>query len=507
VIASARRALITWRAGDAFTVAARRPSSILGAAALALAIVYSYAIVDSGGDVLLVVPLVAAVITVAVFAHPSLGLYLLFGAAILFEQFGVEGLLPITSMARFFQNISAYTPIPLRLSTADLLVLLTVASWSLRVVDGRLPKPRMGPFGWPVAGFGLMFLAGAVFGVARGGGFDLDAALAELRAPMHLCVAYFLAANLIRERRQLEILVWEFALIVGIKAFQGILNYQDAANLPFDVQAVTGHEDVVFFGLALALAAAMLGLGVRSRLSVAVLAVQPFILVTLVLTERRVGFIGLGVGLVLVTILTFAADRRRAVVLAAVLSLAAGAYIVAFWDASGAVAEPVRAVRGVVDPSSVSRRDEQSNGWRDIENRNIARTVREFPLTGVGLGQQYLIVEEPPRLLGFTYWRYMTHNALLWIWLKTGPLGEFAFWLLVARVLLLGGRWYAKLRDSGIQWAAAIPVVLISTQVIFSAVELGLTYSRTMIVLGAMLGLAPLLRGMVSSRLAARPAS
>jgi len=500
LISAARRTVVAWRTSDAFTSSARRPSTVLGAAALAVAAAYSYAIVDGGGDVLIVVPVVAAVVVVAVAAHPIVGLYLFFGGAILFEQFSVDRLLPITALARFFQNISAFTPLPVRLSPADLLALLTLASWSVRVMSGRVPKPRLGPFGWAVAGFGLMFVAGAVFGVARGEEFNSDAALAELRAPMHLCIAYFLAANLVRRRQHVEVLLWAFIVLVGIKALQGVLNYLDAVAVSYDdIQAVTGHEDVVFFGTAVSLAVALLALGVRTRLSFAMLAIQPLILLTLVLTERRVGFIGLGVGLVIVTILTFSVDRRRALVLATVLVVAAGAYVVAFWDASGAIAEPVRAVKSIVDPSSVSVRDMLSNVFREIENRNIARTVRVFPLTGVGLGQQYLIIEVP-QWLDFGYWRYMTHNGLLWIWLKAGPLGAFMFWFLVARVVLLGSSWYGRLRDDRLQWVPALPVILIAAQVIFAAVELGIINSRPMIVLGAACGFGPYLGELAASR-------
>jgi hypothetical protein len=498
LISAARRTVVAWRTSDAFTSSARRPSTVLGAAALAIAAAYSYAIVDGGGDLLVVVPVVAAVVVVAVAAHPIVGLYLFFGGAILFEQFSVDQLLPITAYARFFQNVSAFTPLPVRLSPADLLALLTLASWSVRVMGGRVPKPRLGPLGWAVAGFGLMFVAGALFGVARED-FNSDAALAELRAPMHLCIAYFLAANLVRRRQHVEVLLWTFVVLVGIKALQGILTYLEAVDLSYDdLQAVTGHEDVVFFGTAVSLAVALVALGVRTRLTFALLAIQPLILLTLVLTERRVGFIGLGVALVIVTILTFAVDRRRALVLATVLVVAAGAYVVAFWDASGAIAEPVRAVKSIVEPSSVSTRDMLSNVFREIENRNIARTVRVFPLTGVGLGQQYLIVEVP-QWLNFGYWRYMTHNGLLWIWLKAGPLGAFMFWFLVARAVLLGSSWFGRLRDDRLQWVPALPVILIATQVIFAAVELGIINSRTMIVVGATCGFGSYFAGLATS--------
>ena len=72
--------------------------------------------------------------------------------------------------------------------------------------------------------------------------------------------------------------------------------------------------------------------------------------------------------------------------------------------------------------SSLSRRDQMSDDWRVRENANIAFTIQQLPLTGVGLGQEYLVEQSPPPLPpAFTYWRYITHNALLWLWLKNIP--------------------------------------------------------------------------------------
>jgi hypothetical protein len=87
----------------------------------------------------------------------------------------------------------------------------------------------------------------------------------------------------------------------------------------------------------------------------------------------------------------------------------------------------------------------------------------------------------------------MTHNAVLWLWLKAGPLGAFALWFLAARVLLLGTRWVVQLQDRWLRWVAAFPVVLFICQIVFSSVDLGLTYSRTMIVLGMVLGIGAFL--------------
>ncbi len=480
----------------------RSRESLVVASALAFAVACTVAILQTDGDPIVLVPLIAALVVVAVCAHPVVGVYLLFGGALLLEQYTIIALTPITANTHFYQNISAYTSIPIRLSVADLLMLLTLGSWAVRTAAGLGPKPRMGPFGWPIIGYGLIFVFGTVIGLARGGSWDFEAALAEVREPLQMCVVYFLAANLVRSRRQGIYLLWAFVVLVGVKGLQGILNYQAAGNLPYNLEAVTGHEDVVFFDAAVGLAVAMAMLGLRSKLAYVAFALLPVILIAEMLTERRVGFIALGVVIVLMTILLFATAPRRAFVLVAVGALAICAYVAVFWESSGPFAEPIRAVRSVLDASYVSVRDEMSDSWRVTEDGNIAYTMRNLPVTGVGVGQRYLTQQFPPPLPpGFTYWRYITHNALLWIWLKAGPLAALAFWFLIARVVMIGSAQYVRFRDPGLRILAIFPVCLIVCQVVFSGVELGLTYARTMIVLGSVLGLG----GFLTHRRVTRP--
>ncbi len=462
---------------------------------LALAVCYAAAILTRGEDGMLLVPLLLALVVVAVLALPAVGVYLVFGAVILFEQFVILGLDPITADTHFYQNLSAFTDIPIRLSPADLLLLFTLAAWGTRALVGRAPRPIIGPFGWALGGYIAVFLLGGAIGIARGS-WNADAALAELRGPAQLCIAYLLATNCVRSPQAARVVVWEFVALVGVKAVQGILNAAQAASLSQNLEAVTGHEDVVFFDVVLALAFAAFALRVRSKLAVALFAVTPLVIAAELLTERRVGFIALGVALIIVLVLVARGDPRRALTLAACGALAASVYVVVFWDSQGALAEPIRALRVVTDPSYLSVRDAMSDGWRVLEDRNIAFTVQQLPLTGVGLGQEYLVTVKPPPLpAAFTYWRYTTHNALLWLWLKAGPLGAFALWFLVARVVLYGSAVASRAASRDVRWLSLLPVCLLATQVVFSAVELGLTYSRTMIVLGTVLGIAlPLAR-------------
>jgi hypothetical protein len=479
----------TWPSSDVYTTRRRRASFALGLAALGLAVCCAGAIVATGGDLLLVAVLALPVVLVLVLAHPILGIYVLLAAAVLFEQFPIAGLAPITAQSHFFQNVSAYTPLPIRLSMADLVVILTALSLIARRLSGRHLGLRLGPLGWGVAAYAGAFLLGGVIGVARGG-MEAEVALNEVRAPLELCAVYFLAANLIHDRRQVRVIVWTFVALVGVKAAQAIINFQEAPGWSaYDAGAVTGHEDVVFFDAAVALCVAMGLAGVRSKLFMVVLGLQPLVLAALFLDQRRTGFIALGTALLVITLLGTWANPRRGLVLGTVVAVALGAYLALFWDSTGPVAEPIRAVRAIVDPGSASLRDQGSNAWRKIENHNIAFTIRQLPLSGVGLGQKYLFHEQPPPLYDFIYWQYITHNALLWLWLKAGPFAALALWFVVARALLVGSAIFVRGRDPRVRWIAALPVAIVVSQVLFSSVDLGLTYSRSMIVLGTALGM------------------
>jgi hypothetical protein len=456
----------TTRSSDWYAGRTRAMTVRIAVVSSGLAIAYAMLVVATRGDPMLLVPLAGVLVVGAIIRWPVAGV--------------------------FFQNVSAYTPVPLRLSVADALLVLTLASWAVRRV-ARREFPRGGPVATAIALYVGVFGIGTLIGVARGGDWDPNAALAEVRCPIYVGVLYFLTADLVRSRGQMLGLAWAFVLLVGVKGLQGVVNYFSGSG---GLEAVTSHEDVVFFNVAIGLAVVTAVAGTRTKLSLAIALATPFIFLAELFTERRAGFIGLGVVLVGIALLFLITDPRRGIALVILGALAISAYVPTFWDQTGPIAEPIRAIRAALDDPSVTVRDQLSDRWRDIENSNIAFTMRQLPLTGVGVGQEYLFQKEPPKLpSSFTYWRFMTHNAVLWLWLKAGPLGAFALWFLVVRVLLLGSSLWVRLRDPDLRLLATMPIALVMGQMIFSSVELGLTYSRTMIVLGVTLGLmGPLAR-------------
>ncbi|OLC54456.1 MAG: hypothetical protein AUH85_11675, partial [Chloroflexi bacterium 13_1_40CM_4_68_4] len=458
--------LVGLRTADWYRSHARRAAIVLAASALACASIAALAATRADGMPLGVISVL--LVMFIVFRHPHVGVYLLFGAALLFEQSAIAGVDSPTAGTHIYANLSTYTSIPLRLSVVDLLMGFTLIALLARAI-GRHDPIRSGPFGWAVGGYVAVFIVGLVIGIARGGAWNADVALNELRGPVVFGLAYFLAANLMRDRLQLAILLWLFAALVGVKALQGILSYQSAQEdiLPYGLEAVTGHEDVVFFDLAIALPVVMLLFGVRTKLTYVLLALLPLILTTEVLTQRRAGFIALGVVLLVVLMVAIANNPWRGLAFTALVAVALAGYVALFWRDSGPLGEPTRALRAIIEPGSVTLRDAGSDRWREVENRNIAYTIRQLPLTGVGLGQMYLL-HEPAPVPPFEYWQYITHNAVLWLWLKAGPVGGFALWFLVGGAVISCSSAVVRLADPSLRIAALVPLGLIVAQIIFS---------------------------------------
>jgi len=220
------------RASDAEATRERRASLYLCGIVIVAAGAYSATLITTEGEPLLAAPLVGALVALAVLVRPIAGVYLLLGAAILFEQWPITGLEPLTAQTHFFENLSGFSDVPLRLSACDLLALLTLASWLLRAAVGRSAPLRAGPLAWGIAAYGLMVVSGTIIGYSRGGEWDPIATLAEARGPVYLCLLYLLTANLVRDRGQLLVLLSEFVLLVGVKAFQAIGNYAQMLSGP-----------------------------------------------------------------------------------------------------------------------------------------------------------------------------------------------------------------------------------------------------------------------------------
>jgi hypothetical protein len=435
---------------------------------------------------------------VVLFSNPRIGLYLLFFNALFLEQWGIAGINPVTASSPFYQTLAGTGGLPVSVSPVEMVLLLTLAAVVLPHLARREGTFVRGPLFVPLLLFLTFVVASLAFGLAGGSGtgpFDVKAAWAETRSFFYLAVTYLLACNLIQTRSQLQNFVWLFIAAIGLKSAQGVVRYIDVRANGLRVEAITGHEDVVFFSAFILLLAGLLLF--RGRLEAlarrqmrVMLVVLPPLLLTLFVTNRRLGFVVLAAGLALVALLLLRTRRDLFLRIVPAVLVALGIYTALFWNGTGTLSTPIRAVRSLVAPAT--ERDHRSNAWRELERLNIDYNIRTTPITGLGFGRPYsFIVAQPPLdATGFTYWRHIAHNAIYWVWMKMGLIGFILFWNLVGSAIVLGLVTFRRqVRDPYLQALALVVAGVVLMQVIFSYGDLGLTYSRTMIFLGCMLGM------------------
>jgi hypothetical protein len=469
----------------------------LGSAALLLgALAGSLALAQGASPEVPLLMLVAAAVFIILgilWRQPVVSLYSLVFAALFIEQWGIVGLEPLTAQTHFFQSLSGFTPLQLPIMPADFVLVTGLLAVGLGDRARGAPRFYRGALFGPLAFFVAAVIGSFLYGVVGGSGtgpFNPNAAWVEVRAFLQLAGVYLLASSLITDRRRLTIVVWMVIVALGMKGVQGIHNYIMEKELGVYLEAITGHEDVLFFASLFLLLIAMFVYGRNKNQQKAMLWFFWPIAFTMLATGRRIGFLIFALGLLITSLSLFKIRRDLFLKVIPPALILVGVYTGIFWNRGGTtLGQPVRAFQSQIGIGS--ERDRLSNEWRRLENRNIALNIESAPLTGLGFGRPYKFYIAEPSLdgTGFVYWNYITHNAVFWVWMKMGVVGFVAFWFLMGSAIVGGLITFRTLSDGYLKALAITAVSLVAMQLFFSYGDLGLTYTRNMIYLGVMLGI------------------
>src|SRR5204863_6708159 len=111
-------------------------------------------------------------------------------------------------------------------------------------------------------------------------------------------------------RREVVQTMWLVIAAVGVKGVQGIQNYVTERQRGISLEAITGHEDVIFFGAFFLLLAAMKLYGGHKRQEQFMLWFLPAVAVTELVTSRRIAFIILAVGFIILGLSLWQSKKR-----------------------------------------------------------------------------------------------------------------------------------------------------------------------------------------------------
>ena len=438
--------------------------------------------------------LVAAVLLPWWAARPIRGLYLLLGAALLFEIFPLEFPDSFTDNSAFFLNLNNSKASAgldgLPITPAEIVMVLAVTIWVLAGRrSGELQKPR--PLLLAAYAAYIAVVVGAELrGLLSGG--DFNTSLWELRPQVYGFILFLLAASLVRERRHLLTLGAIFFAAVGVKAILGFYRYfvTLGGNLGTR-ESVLAHEESYFLGMFLIGTIAVLIWYRKWRVAIPLLLLSPIVAVVEVENRRRVGILALWIGLVIIVALAirFEASLRKALVpLTAAAAIVIVGFFATYWNHNyGTIGQIVRPVSSLFSPD---QRDAQSNAYRDAENANILISYQSSPVIGMGFGRPMIYVYPMADISSiYPLWNIIPHNTLLWIGMRMGTLGFIVWWALLGMALLNATRQMRTRADPLIRGVAAFAVVAIVAELMVGWGDLQLENYRNMIFLGAMLGI------------------
>lgn len=423
---------------------------------------------------------------ILILIRPRYGIYLILFLALV----GDARLLPAYPFTKNFSSPESilYLNDAAIVSPLEVYLLLTVIGWVFSAAIRRRPIVRRSELYGPALFFTAFLVLGLVYGLFIRHG-DVRIGLWEARPIFYLPIMLLLARNLLRTPQQINVAIWAVMLALFIEGLIGTYYYFHTLGADLSaVRSITEHSAAVQMNtlFLLAMAAWIYGASWRKRFLLPLMALA--LVVPYLATQRRAAFITLGLALVLMLVILFRERRRLFWILAPALFLGGVAYLAAFWNSSSALGLPAEAVRSVVSRNVGNVEDWSSNFYRILENANISYTLHNAPLQGVGFGNPFYIRVVMPDISFFEWWQYITHNSILWIWMKTGAGGFIALITLVGVAIMLGVRALWHLPGGDISAIAAVLLFYIIMHFTYAYVDISWD-NQSMLYLGTAMGI------------------
>ncbi len=382
-------------------------------------------------------------------------------------------------------------------SPLEIYLLLTFVSWFGRELARHKIDFYKSQLFWPALMFTLFIAMGLIYGISRGG--DVNIGLWEARPIFYLPLMLILTNNLITQRKHISYLIWFVVCGIFVESLMGAYAYFFVLNRDLSlIESITEHSAAIHINAVLVLWLAswiFKGGSTTKRLLIPIM--LPTILLTYIAAQRRAAFLTLAIALVFMLLILFQ-ERRIAFWLLVPPAAAIGiVYLVVFWNAGGALGLPVQAIKSVIAEDQASEKDQSSNFYRQLENYNAHYTLKQAPLTGIGFGQKLQFIIPLPDISFFIWWEYMTHNSIIWIWVKAG-LGSFvSMLLLIGMAIIIGMRAVQRMPTGDLKTSALTCTLYLIMHFIFAYVDISWD-GQSMLLAGAFMGLSSCMEHVVT---------
>lgn len=430
----------------------------------------------------------------AILYRPHFGVYLV----LFFSLMGDGVLIP---WYPFVKNLSStesifYIHNSLIISPLEVYLLFTVVSWLGRAAMERKFKFYTGPLFWPAMLFITFIIFGLVYGLARGG--IVNVALWESRAIFYLPVMLVLVSNLITTRQRVSILLWVAMVAIMLIGIYGTIDYMTtlkgiSENIDWLIEHATAVRMNTLFIFVIAVWMYRASPNKRYILPLMV----PFVIIIYLFAERRAAFLTLVIAIAFMSLVLFKENRRLFWIIIPPAAILFVVYVVIFWNSTNMLGLPANAVKSMISSSQASYEDQLSNIYRTIENVNASFTIHTVPLTGVGFGNKFYIIVPMPDISFFVWWEYITHNSIIWIWMKSGVGGFLSMLFLVGMAVTTGVRVVLRMPKGDLSAIALTALLYIIMHFMYAYVDMSWDI-QSMVYVGTMMGLLNVLERVVS---------
>ncbi len=299
----------------------------------------------------------------------------------------------------------------------------------------------------------------SVVGLARGGQIDWTFRQTIHLLQLPLVALLFLYA--LRVPHDLAAIGTAFVLtaiarsLIVIYVYVAVCIPNGITQLPGKPEWCTTHSDTVLFVSALVILFAHALEQRNKRTIFQGLALGAVIFLGIVLNNRRLAFVSLGIAPLVIYLALDPSKRKRRVTMALAITvpLLVGYVLVGSESTSeSALLKPAKSIVSVLDQKDTSSIS------RDIENENLIYTLRASPVVMRGFGHEYLASpNNPPVDISevFKNYRLIAHNGVLWLWSIAGVIGFTLIWLVYPLAGTLALRGY-RAADTALERSAAL---------------------------------------------------
>lgn len=359
--------------------------------------------------------------------------------------------------------------------------------------DALAPAP---PLNWALLAGACTAIWVIVWGTVNGGDTQMAKVQTQVYLPM-LMTAFVLGAAFRgpRDYRTFGKLIVAAAWSKSILALwaRHILPdfIPDKYGVMQEVEYATNHGDSLLFTCACLVLIVPIFFKPSWRTIRSAVIFLPLILAGMFANDRRLVWVELGMGLVLLPILsphTLIARYIKRILL--IFSPVILLYVGVGWFSASRIFEPVKVIRSVVNSKRSDGSVDRSTLFRDVENFNLIYTFQSHPFLGAGFGHPFTAAVQNADLSGFKEYPFLPHNSLLGLMAFAGGLGVLGLFTpyLVGFFFAVRAQYAAQSPDHAI--AAAVAIGNLCAYLMHVWGDIGFTEPTGIFTVGASLAVA-----------------